>query len=470
MDLSNRNFLVLGLGATGRASAAWLLEKRARVRAADSREAPPKMGEIRSALAAAEIHTGGFDDELLNDIDTVVVSPGLPLELPIVRAAEQRGLLVLGDVELFALELQDIKPHAKKPIRVIGITGSNGKSTVTSMIGGMCERAGLRTVVAGNIGLPVLDALPRGQADWPDVYVLELSSFQLETTSSLQADVAVMLNISEDHMDRYPTLADYIAAKARLLERSAVQILNRDDPNVIGMATEARTTILFGMNPAEQIHDWGLELVQGDTWLMQGRRRIMRVAELPVAGGHNVCNALAALAACRALNLSEGPLVAALRSFKGLPHRVQRVTSVSGVTFYDDSKGTNVGATVAALKGMSQKVVLICGGDGKGQDFSPLRDAVREHARAVILIGRDREQIARVLHDLEVPVVRAATMSEAVTLSFGRAKTGDAVLLSPACASFDMFRDYAHRAEVFTNAIAALQQRIREQSLAGGGN
>lgn len=470
MDLSNRNFLVLGLGATGHACARWLLEKRARVRVGDSREAPPRIAEMRTALTGAEIHTGGFDDSLLNDIDTVVVSPGLPLDLPIVLAAEQRGLLVLGDIELFALELQDAKPHAKKPIRVVGITGSNGKSTVTSMIGEMCQRAGLQIAVAGNIGLPVLDALPRAQEEWPDIYVLELSSFQLETTSSLQADVAVMLNISEDHMDRYPTLADYIAAKARLLERSVVQVLNRDDTHVMKMAIEPRSTILFGMNPAPQIHDWGVERVQGDTWLMQGRRRIMRVAELPLTGAHNVANALAALAACRALHLPEGPLVATLRSFKGLPHRVQRVMSISGVTFYDDSKGTNVGATVAALNGMAQKVVLICGGDGKGQDFSPLRDPVREHARAVILIGRDREKIAAELHDVDVPIVRAATMGEAVTLSFGRAKTGDAVLLSPACASFDMFRDYAHRAEVFVNAVGALQQRIREQSLAGGRN
>lgn len=468
MDLSNRHFLVLGLGATGRSSARWLLEKGAMVRVADSRTAPPQLAEIRAALGAAQIVTGEFSEQLLENIDTVVVSPGLPLDLPLIQSAEQRGLLVLGDIELFALELQDSKPQLRKPVRVVGITGSNGKSTVTTMIGEMCQRAGLKTVVAGNIGLPVLDALPRKLTEWPDVFVLELSSFQLESTSSLRCDIAIILNISEDHMDRYATLDDYVAAKARLLKNCTVQILNRDDERVLGMAHEPQRSILFGMRPAAQIHDWGVERVQGEMWLVEGRRKIMRVAELPLTGTHNVSNALAALAACRALRLPEAPLVAALRAFKGLPHRVQRVATVSGVSFYDDSKGTNVGATVAALKGMEQKVVLIAGGDGKGQDFSLLREAVRDHARAVVLIGRDREQIARELHDLDVPMVRAATMSEAVTLGFGRAKSGDAVLLSPACASFDMFRDYAHRAQVFVAAVEALHQRIREQSASKG--
>lgn len=469
MDLSSRHFLVLGLGATGCSCARWLFEKRATVRVADSRENPPYLADMRMALPSVEFCMGELTQSLLEDIDTVVISPGLPLDLPIVKFAEARGVLVLGDIELFALELQDRKPYAKKPVRVVGITGSNGKSTVTAMIGEMCQSAGLQTVVAGNIGLPILDALPREGADWAEVYVLELSSFQLESTSSLCADVAVMLNLSEDHMDRYATLEEYAAAKARLLENSGTQIVNRDDARVLQMAHGFEARVTFGLGAAPQIHDWGMERVLSETWLMQGRRKMMRAAELPLPGSHNLANALAALAACRALNLPEAPLVTALRAFKGLPHRVQRVASVSGVTFYDDSKGTNVGATVAALRGMAQKVVLIAGGDGKGQDFAPLRDAIRDHARAVVLIGRDREQIAGELHDIDIPMVRAATMNEAVTLSFGRAKSGDAVLLSPACASFDMFRDYAHRAEVFIAAVEALQQRIREQSAIGDG-
>lgn len=467
MDLVNRHFLVLGLGVTGRSCVRWLMEKRATVRAADSRESPPQLFEVRAAFPAAEFITGAFNESLLDNIDTVVVSPGLPLDLALVERAQRRGLLVLGDIELFAQELQDRKPYAEKPVRVIGITGSNGKSTVTSMIGEMCKRAGLSTVVAGNIGLPVLDALPRGQNGWADVYVLELSSFQLESTSSLAVDVAVVLNISEDHMDRYASLDDYVAAKARLLQNASVEVMNRDDERVIRMMKGSGIRLTFGLDAAAQIHDWGIERVLSENWIMQGRRKTMRVEDLVLAGAHNISNALAALAACRALNLPESPLISALRAFKGLPHRVQRVASVAGVTFYDDSKGTNVGATVAALYGMAKKVVLIAGGDGKGQDFSPLRDAVRAHARAVVLIGRDREQIARELHDVDVPLVRAATMSEAVTLSFGRAKSGDAVLLSPACASFDMFRDYAHRADVFVAAVDALQQRIREQSSTG---
>lgn len=470
MDLSGRHFLVLGLGATGRACARWLTQKRAVVRVADSRESPPRLSEFRMALPDVEIFTGPFEERLLDGIDTVVVSPGLPLELPVVRRAEERGLLVLGDIELFALELEDQRHQSARPVHVIGITGSNGKSTVTALIGEMCKKAGLTTVVAGNIGVPVLDALPgEGQA-WPDVFVLELSSFQLESTLSLRADVGVVLNISADHMDRYATIEDYAAAKARLPNNSLVQVLNREDERVLAMAHDPASCIFFGLNSATRLHDWGIETVHGETWLMQGRRKTMRAAEVPLAGTHNLANTLAAFAACRALKLPEAPLSDAVRAFKGLPHRIQRVASVSGVTFYDDSKGTNVGSTVAALNGMPGKVVLIAGGDGKGQDFTPLRDAARDHARAVILIGRDREQIARVLDGLDVPLVRAATMNEAVTLAFGRARNGDAVLLSPACASFDMYRDYVHRAEVFISAVESLEQRIREQGVAGRGN
>lgn len=470
MDLGERHFLVLGLGATGRACARWLAAKGATLRLADSRSEPPQLAELKAALPAVEVVTGPFEEALLDGIDTIVVSPGLPLDLPLLQRAGQRGLLVIGDIELFALELEDQRHRSARPIHVIGITGSNGKSTVTALIGEMCEKAGLATVVAGNIGLAVLDALPAEGQPWPDVFVLELSSFQLESTISLRADVGVVLNISADHMDRYASMEDYAAAKARLPQNSFVQVLNREDERVLAMARDPATSIFFGLDSAGRLHDWGMDMVHGETWLMQGRRKTMRAAEIPLAGKHNLANTLAALAACRALKLPEAPLVAAVRAFKGLPHRIQRVASISGVTFYDDSKGTNVGSTVAALSGMPCKVVLIAGGDGKGQDFSPLRDAVRDHARAVILIGRDREQIARALDGLEVPLVRAATMNEAVTLSFGRARSGDAVLLSPACASFDMFRDYVHRAEVFVAAVESLQQRIREQGIAGSGN
>lgn len=458
MNIKDKNILVLGLGDTGLSMARFLLRHGARVSVADSREAPPHATRFHAEFSGIPLFTGPFNDALFNGIDLIAISPGVPLADPHVAAAVARGVPVAGDVELFALALT---PHSS-PLtpHVLAITGSNGKSTVTEMTGAMCRAAGLKTVVAGNIGLPVLDALSEAEhGGMPDVFVLELSSFQLETTSSLNASAATVLNISEDHLDRYNGMAAYCAAKTRVFHGSGVQILNREDPTTMAMALPGRRVETFGLNTPADDTEWGMTGEIGAAWLAQGKHKLMPLSDLPLAGLHNAANALAALALCRAIGLPLEPLLAALREFKGLPHRVEKVAALNDITFYDDSKGTNVGATVAALSGMPNKVVLIAGGDGKGQDFSPLAPAVAQHARAVVLIGRDGARIGGVLEHSGVPLLRAGSMEEAVQMSYSQARAGDAVLLSPACASYDMFRNYQHRAEAFISAVQHLARR-----------
>ncbi|HWA11646.1 MAG TPA: UDP-N-acetylmuramoyl-L-alanine--D-glutamate ligase [Burkholderiales bacterium] len=447
---------MLGLGATGFSMARWLSGRGDRVRVADSRSEPPFAAQLRAELPNVELRTGPFEPGNFAGIDQIAISPGLPIAEPNVQAALARGIEVVGDIELFARVRKSEFPKA----RVIAITGSNGKSTVTEMVGAMCRQAGIRTLVAGNIGLPILDALQEmdsGARRRPDIFVLELSSFQLETTYSLDAEAAVILNLSEDHLDRYPGMQAYAAAKRRVFLGGGAQVLNREDPAVAAMREQGRHVYTFGTSEPWHEQDFGIREIEGEAWLAQGRANLMPASALKVSGLHNAQNALAALALCRALNIHFEPLLDALHEFKGLPHRVQKVADVNGVAYYDDSKGTNVGATVAALKGMSQKVVLIAGGDGKGQDFGPLRDAVAQRARAVVLIGRDREAIAAVLEGSGVQVTRAQDMPQAVRLAATLARPGDVVLLSPACASFDMFRNYEHRAQVFAEAVRALE-------------
>ena len=448
LELNNKRVLVLGLGDTGLSALRWLKRQGARLSAADTRKMPPGLAAASEELGGAHIFLGPFRRDVFQGADLIVASPGVPLAEPEIQAAIARGVPVVGDVELFA----QYKPAQSK---VIAITGANGKSTVTALAGAMCEQAGLRTVVAGNIGLPVLDVLDQPAAD---VYVLELSSFQLETTASLAADAATVLNVSEDHMDRYAGMAEYAAAKARVFHGQGVQVLNREDGWSRNMAMPGRAQVSFGTDAPPQQHDFGLRKRGGAVWLAQGETDLMPVDDMPVAGLHNAANALAALALCRAIGLEYPPMLAAMRAFKGLPHRVEWVAEIGDVAFYDDSKGTNVGATCAALAGLPQKVVLIAGGDGKGQDFSPLREPVIRNARAVVLIGRDGPQIGKVLEGAGVPLLTASSLEQAVEIAGQAALAGDAVLLSPACASFDMFRNYAHRAEVFVAAVHKLRE------------
>lgn len=451
LELHDKQVLVLGLGDTGLSALRWLHRQGARLSVADTRETPPGVATLQAELPSVKLYTGVFTEAVFNDAEIIVISPGVPMAEPMVQDAIKRGVPVVGDVELFA----QYKPASAK---VIAITGANGKSTVTTLVGEMCKAAGLKTVVAGNIGLPVLDTL---NGDTPDVYVLELSSFQLETTSSLNADAATVLNISEDHMDRYDGLDDYAQAKARVFFGKGVQVLNRQDDWSMGMALQGRVFVTFGLDEAANDSDFGLVTQAEDTQLMRGQKSLLATSEMKIAGLHNAANALAAMALCEAIGVPQAAMIKALREYKGLPHRVEWVANISNVAFYDDSKGTNVGATYAALQGLvgpndTKKIVLIAGGDGKGQDFSPLADIVAKNARAVVLIGRDAPQIETALSGAKVNLIKAESLEMAVKTAFGLAKAGDAVLLSPACASFDMFRNYVHRAEVFVESVKAL--------------
>jgi UDP-N-acetylmuramoylalanine--D-glutamate ligase len=455
MDVSGKHITVVGLGVTGLSAARWLARHGAVVTVADSRAEPPNLAELRAELPNVPVKLGPFTDTTFAGAEYLVMSPGVPLADPAVANAIDRGIEAIGDIELFARALRARKSKAK----VIAITGSNGKSTVTSMVGAMCEAAGMTTVVGGNIGLPILDALTEVEteaAPQPDVWVLELSSFQLETTSGLAPAAAAVLNVSEDHLDRYPTMLHYAMAKARVFEGLGAMVLNREDGYCRGMARPGRQVFWFGTDTPRSPTEYGLRRIGDDFELVCGDFTLMMASELPVAGLHNAANALAALALTRAIGLPTLPLVSALKRFKGLPHRVELVTERQGVAWYDDSKGTNVGATEAALKGMTRPVVLIAGGDGKGQDFSPLADACRGKCRAVILIGRDAGLIRAVLAPTGTKLIDAATMEEAVKIAAGEAQAGDAVLMSPACASLDMYKNYAHRADVFVAAVKSL--------------
>lgn len=492
LDLKGRKVLVLGLGDTGLSMTRWLVAHGALVRVADSREEPPHAATLAREFPQARLETGAFNDDTMKHADVIAISPGIDRREAPIADAIKRGVPVVGDVELFAQALKSAAsdgtpqvpnsgasaalrgaegqiPVAERgpssapwraPFRpkILAVTGSNGKSTVTAMAGEMCRAAERITAVAGNIGLPVLDALSAVEAGapMPEIFVLELSSFQLESTTSLEADAATMLNLSEDHMDRYDALDDYAAAKERIFAGHGVQVLNRDDPRSMDMARSGRSIVTFGLDAPRTDAEWGVISVSAGRALACGTRALLAVDELPVAGMHNAANALAALALARAIDLPEAALVNALRAYNGLPHRMQKVAEFSGVVFYDDSKGTNVGATVAALAGLMQPVVLIAGGDGKGQDFSPLAAPVSAHAREVVLIGRDAGAIARALEGCNVPLKLTASMEEAVAEAFHASRPGDAVLLSPACASYDMFRNYVHRAEVFVAAVNAL--------------
>ncbi|HEX2566030.1 MAG TPA: UDP-N-acetylmuramoyl-L-alanine--D-glutamate ligase, partial [Burkholderiales bacterium] len=401
----------------------------------------PRKAEFRGPLAA-----GPFKSGLLEGVDIVCISPGLSLEEPLVRDAVRRQIPVLGDIELFAWHVRGATRS-----KVLAVTGTNGKTTVTALTAWLLANAGVDCAQAGNIGPPALKALAERAAP-PDVWVLELSSYQLETTWSLEPDAAAMLNLSEDHLDRYAGLEQYGAAKARIFLGDGIQVLNRDDPRSLAMAREGAARMSFGLDAPARVMDFGVR----DGHLVQGEMPILPVDELPILGMHNVSNALAACALARAMGVALDKLGPGLRTFAGLPHRVQRVATRRGVEWYDDSKGTNVGATVAALTGLRKRVVLIAGGDGKGQDFSPLALPVSQFAKKVLLIGRDAPLIDRALAPSGVPVGHCASLEDAVAQAAAEAGPGDAVLLSPACASFDMFRDYRHRGEAFAAAVKGL--------------
>ena len=489
MNYQGKRALVLGLGESGLAMALWLARCGAALRVADTRTEPDRLPQLRHVVPDAEFVAGAFTPELLDGVDFVAVSPGLApaRELAqILPAAQERNIPVWGEIELFAQALAVLRSERSYEPKVIAITGTNGKTTVTSLTGLLCRRAGLRTQVAGNISPAALDVLRTAlDADeLPQVWVLELSSFQLHTTHSLQADAATVLNVTQDHLDWHGDMESYAADKARIFGAHTVRILNRDDARVMRMASPLATNLSFGTDEPDQPDCFGLVDDNGMQWLSvaiasedgekPARRkkdiqavpvivnRLMPADALKIRGQHNAANALAALALCRAIDLPLAPLLHGLRDYRGEPHRVELVATVGEVAYYDDSKGTNVGATVAALNGLgvmqggASRLVLIAGGEGKGQDFASLADPVTKYARAVLLIGKDGPAIRDAIAGTGIELVDCPTLEAAVERAAELAKPGDGVLLSPACASLDMFRNYLHRSEVFIDAVREL--------------
>ena len=433
--------VIVGLGRTGVSAARHLAARGHRLVVTDSRANPPGLAELRRLVPEAATALGGFDPAVLEGADQVVVSPGVSLAEPFLRKAAAQGLDLVGDIELFAREAGG---------RVVGITGTNGKSTVTTLVGAFARAAGLEVRVGGNLGEPALDLLAGPPAA---MYVLELSSYQLETTWSLQPEAAAVLNVSPDHLDRYRDFAEYAAAKARIFERAATAIVNLDDEIVVRMPRPGQRSVGFSLRRADA--DFRLLRQAGEDWLAEGAEPVLPLAALPLPGRHNAANALAALAVGSVLGFPRAAMAGVLQSFRGLPHRAERVRDRQGVAWIDDSKGTNVGATVAAIEGFDGPLVLIAGGEGKGQDFAPLGPACQGKVKQAILIGRDAPLIAASLAG-RCAVSHAASMEAAVAAAASIARAGDTVLLSPACASFDMFRDYAQRGDAFAAAVREL--------------
>jgi UDP-N-acetylmuramoylalanine--D-glutamate ligase len=488
--MNDQHVLILGLGASGFAMAQWCARQGARVTVADTRAQPPQLQALREHVPHALFVPGEFAASLLDGVQAVFRSPGLTPEqvAPVVDAAVAQSIAVGGELSLFADALARMKHEQGYAPAVLAVTGTNGKTTVTALTGQLVERSGRTVAVAGNIGPTLLETLAQkidAQA-LPQVWVIELSSFQLEAAGDFEPTAAAVLNITQDHLDWHGTMDAYAAAKARVFGATGVMVLNREDPLVMKMLPEPvrlkggkfeqREHVTFGGDMPQRPGDFGIEIVNGMAWLVRALeadetqkhrkgeeeelhfQRLMPADALRIRGRHNAVNALAALALATSAGCQLGPMLYGLREYRGEPHRVEPVGIVNDIEYFDDSKGTNVGATVAALQGLGadRKVVVILGGDGKGQDFSPLADPVSRYARAAVLIGRDGPLIRAAIESAGVPLLDAGSMEEAVKLATQRAHAGDAVLMSPACASFDMFRNYPHRAEVFRAAVGAV--------------
>ncbi|HWX12457.1 MAG TPA: UDP-N-acetylmuramoyl-L-alanine--D-glutamate ligase [Trinickia sp.] len=507
-DRSGPTVLVLGLGESGLAMARWCARHGCRLRVADTREAPPSLPMLEAEGIDAEFVGGAFSPALLDGgIELIAVSPGLsPLAsdlAALLTSARERHIPVWGELELFARALRHLGGSGYAP-KVIAITGTNGKTTTTSLTGLLCRRAGKTVVVAGNISPTMLDTLADAidKTALPDVWVLELSSFQLDTAQTFDPDAAAVLNITQDHLDWHGSFDAYAAAKGRIFGAHTTRVLNRDDARTMTLAPAADAAkqvsrpegsamgalgdggtrlITFGLNEPRRPGDYGLKRDNGMNWLVQAEerdpadetassrrrkqesaasapadltmKRLMPADALRIRGLHNAANALAALALARAIGLPAAPLLHGLREYRGEPHRVELIASLGGVDYIDDSKGTNVGATVAALDGLAQRAVLILGGEGKGQEFAPLARPVARWCRAVMLIGRDAPLIRAAIAETGVPLAEHPTLEAATRAASAAAQPGDVVLLSPACASFDMFKHYAHRAAVFRSAV-----------------
>lgn len=430
--------LVVGLGVTGLSVVRYLHDLEETIIVADSRDLPPGMKTLKEEYPDVELHTGEFDPEVFVNAHRIVISPGVPLSEPVIQMAKQQGVEITGDIDLFAREVS---------APVVGITGSNGKSTVTTLLAAMVRHAGMSVSIGGNIGTPVLDLV----SDETDMYVLELSSFQLETLASLPMEVAVVLNISPDHLDRYADLGSYALSKLVIYENAKKLVVNRDDVLASQHLPSREDVIGFTLKrPAG--NDFGVCGEGDEAWLCKGQKKLLPVNHLKIKGYHNVANALAALAMGTLMDIPLQPMLDALENFAGLEHRTQWVAEINGVNWFNDSKATNVGASIAAIQGLPGTHVLIAGGEGKQADFSPLRQVVKDRIRAAVLIGRDAPLIEKALAGA-VPVEYAMDIKDAVVKAAQLAVPGDNVLLSPACASFDMFNNFEHRGTVFVQAV-----------------
>ena len=430
--------LIVGLGATG-LSCARFLAQGVEVAVTDSRQQPPALADIQAELPGVALFLGGFESDAFTRAERIVLSPGVSLREPLLKDAQKRGIEIIGDIELFARTA--IAP-------VVAITGSNGKSTVTTLLGAMARYAGRDVRVGGNLGTPALDLIRDHE---PDLYVLELSSFQLETVQSLRCLAATVLNVSADHLDRYDSIESYMGAKQKIYAGAELQLVNRDDPLASALADGKAPIISFGLNPPDG-QNFGLLDSPAGSWIVKGRERWLATADVGMPGGHNLANALAALALGDAIGLPMQAMVHVLKEFQGLPHRTQWVAEWRGVRWLNDSKATNIGATLAAIKGLDVPLVLIAGGLGKGADFTELASAMGEHVKAVVLLGEAADEIEQALSG-RVPTHRAVNMADAVRCAAEIAVAGDTVLLSPACASFDMFKGYQERGELFIRAV-----------------
>ena len=440
--------VVAGLGISGVSAVNFLHEQGYQVAVTDSRETPPGHDQIPAGVKTS---CGKLDSELLQQAEEIILSPGLAPQLPEIQQAIDQGIAVVGDIQLLRRATE---------VPIIAITGSNAKSTVTTLVGLMAQDAGKKVAVGGNLGRPALDLLK----DQPELIVLELSSFQLETTSHLNAEVAVVLNMSEDHLDRHGNMLEYHKAKHRIFQGVKKVVYNRDDNLSRPLVPDVTPMQSFGLN-APDLNQYGvLRDADGTMWLARGRERLLKTSEMYIQGMHNVANALACLALGEAVGLPMQSMLDTLKTFKGLEHRCEYVKTVDDVRYYNDSKGTNVGATLAAIDGLGAaievkkgKLALILGGQGKGQDFKPLRDAIQKYVKSVILIGEDAAVIEQAIQGTTF-IQYANSLRQAVELAQQATQAEDVVLLSPACASFDMFKSYNDRGHQFVACVNALNE------------
>ena len=446
INFNKKRVLVIGLGDTGQSVLHFLMNKECVIHAIDTRPTLENLDEIKEKFKKVKFSVGEtFNEDIINNIELIIISPGVSLKESYVQAALNRGIPVVGDIEIFS----QVKSISSK---VIGITGSNGKTTVTALVGELLKAAGISTIVGGNIGIPILNTLNQKV---PEVYVLELSSYQLETTYSLALESATVLNISEDHMDRYTSIEDYAKAKYRIFNHAKKIILNRDDEYLKSQINEDSVT--FGNHSDEK--NYGIKKNGNQYFIAKGNAEIISLDEIKLKGLHNIQNIMAALALCEPFKISNDVIKKVVSQFKAPPHRVEYIDSISGIDFYNDSKGTNVGATIAAIQSMSKPVLLIAGGDGKNQNFKLLINILKSKVKNISLIGKDAQIMQEVFSDKGIPVSIEKNLELAVIKSFELANSGDVILLSPACASTDMFKNYVQRGEVFKDCVSKLKNK-----------